>query len=144
MFSSSSKGSTSIETVVGTGTEIEGNIQTNECVRVDGKIKGQVNAESVVIGEGGVVLGDITANKVTIAGRIKGNVSAASVLELLPSGHIIGDIRSSKLIIADGANFEGNCQMVKTDGQVIEMNPVAIDMDVHAKKNLKAIGDGRR
>lgn len=110
-----------LETIIGPGTEMEGNIRTTESLRVDGKIKGGIHAESVMIGENGVVLGDISAARVSIAGKVKGNVSAAQVLELMPTGHVLGDIRSHKLIIADGATFEGNCQMMKSDSHVIEL-----------------------
>jgi cytoskeletal protein CcmA (bactofilin family) len=147
LFSSSEKKTTNkIESFVGAGTEIEGNIRTNEVVRIDGRIKGEVNAESVVIGQNGVVLGDISANKVTVAGKVKGNISAAATLELLPSGHVIGDLRANKLIISDGACFEGNCQMVKSDGQIIEMNPSAVTLEVELPegKKVKVIGDHSR
>jgi cytoskeletal protein CcmA (bactofilin family) len=119
MFSKSAN--PKLETILGPGTEIDGNIKTSESIRVDCKIKGEINAESIVIGENGVVMGDIVANHVTIAGKVKGNVTANTALELLPSGHIIGDIRSNKLIISDGATFEGNCQMLRSDGQVVEI-----------------------
>ncbi|MBV9079646.1 MAG: polymer-forming cytoskeletal protein [Elusimicrobia bacterium] len=110
-----------LETIIGPGTEFEGNLQTSESIRVDGKIKGEIKAEYVVVGENGAVLGDITASRVTIAGKVKGNVAAAAMLELLPTGQVIGDIRSNKLIISDGATFEGNCQMLRSDGQVLEL-----------------------
>jgi cytoskeletal protein CcmA (bactofilin family) len=148
LFNSSEKKSTAkIESFIGAGTEIEGNIRTNEVVRVDGRIKGEVTAESVVIGQNGVILGDISANKVTVAGKVKGNISASSTLELLATGHVIGDLRTNKLIIADGACFEGNCQMVKADGQVIEMNPTNASLDdmPEGKKNhLKVLDHARR
>ena len=110
-----------IETILGAGTEIDGNVKTSESIRIDCKIKGEINAETIVIGESGVVMGDIIGNHITIAGKVKGNVTANTALELLPSGHIIGDIRSNKLIISDGATFEGNCQMLRSDGQVVEI-----------------------
>src|SRR5262245_45878552 len=106
MFQLSKKPGTKIETIVGPGTELEGNLRTSESVRIDGKIKGEVSAEAVILGASGVVLGDISANRVTIAGRVKGNVSAVASLELLPKGQIYGDIRTNKLVIADGATFE--------------------------------------
>ena len=115
-----------IETIVGPGTELEGNIRTTESLRIDGKIKGEIQAETVMIGENGVVLGDITGTRVTIAGKVKGNVTASQVLELLPTGHVLGDIRSHKLVISDGATFEGNSQMTKSDGQVLEL-PTLMD-----------------
>ena len=146
MLFNNTKTQSKIETIIGPGTELEGNIHTNESVRVDGKIKGEISAESVFVGESGAVLGDISANNVTISGRVKGNVSAASVLELLPSGQVLGDIRTNKLIISDGGSFEGNCQMVKADGQVIELRPEALPLDANGnQKNLKMVsGGGKR
>lgn len=142
MLLGNNKASSKIETIIGPGTEFEGNIRTSESVKIDGKIKGEVHAETVIVGESGVVLGDITANGVTIGGRVKGNVSAASILDLLPRGHVLGDIRTSKLVISDGATFEGNCQMVRSDGQIIEMKPDALpDESTNSNgKNLKVVG----
>lgn len=142
-----SKPTSKLETFVGAGTEIEGNIRTNEVVRVDGRIKGEVSAESIVIGQNGVILGDVTANKVTVAGKVKGNISAAALLEILPTGQVMGDIRSHKLVISDGACFEGSCQMVKSDGQVIELNPSSVTLEVEMpdnKKNLKVLAESSR
>ncbi len=128
-----------IETILGPGTEIEGNIKTTESIRIDGKIKGELQADTIVIGESGVVMGDIVANHITVAGKIKGNVTANAQLELLPSGHIIGDIRSNKLVISDGATFEGNCQMIRTDGQVVPLNSTKAMAKVESP-NLKVVG----
>ncbi len=122
-----------IETIVGPGTELEGNIRTTESLRIDGKIKGEIHAETIMIGENGVVLGDITGSHVTIAGKVKGNVAASQVLELLPTGHVLGDIRSHKLVISDGATFEGNSQMTKSDGQVLEL-PTLMENDINDTK----------
>jgi len=126
-----------IETIVGPGTELEGNIRTTESLRIDGKIKGEIHAETIMIGENGVVLGDITGTRVTIAGKVKGNVSASQVLELLPSGHVLGDIRSHKLVISDGATFEGNSQMTRSDGQVLEL-PTVMD-DANDEGRLRVV-----
>ncbi len=140
MFSSH-KNVTKIEAIIGHTTEIEGSIRANEAIRIDGKVKGGVTAESVMIGDNGVVMGDISANKVTVGGKVKGNISAASLLELLPKSQILGDIRTSKLIVADGACFEGNCQMIKADGQVIEMNPETFSNEAdNNQKHLKVVG----
>ncbi len=125
MFLKSNKNTPKIETVVGAETELEGNISTRQSLRVDGKVKGEVKAISVIIGEFGVVTGDVTATNITVSGKVKGNISARESIELLPKAQILGDIRTNKLVISDGACFEGNCQMIKGDGQVIELNPNA-------------------
>jgi len=123
MFLKSNKNTPKIETVIGSETELEGNVHTKQSLRVDGKVKGEVKAISVIIGEFGIVTGDVTATNVTVAGKVKGNITARESIELLPKAQILGDIRTTKLVISDGACFEGNCQMIKADGQVIELNP---------------------
>ncbi len=138
MFLKQNKPAAKIETIIGHGTELEGNIQTSESIRIDGKIKGNIHAQGVVVGEYGVVLGDVTGRTVTIAGKVKGNISANELLELLPKGQIIGDLRTTKLVISDGANFEGNCQMLKSNGQVIEVNPQSLPAELeNGHRNLK-------
>src|SRR5579864_8314125 len=87
----SKKNQSRIETIVGPGTDVDGNIRTNESIRIDGKVKGEVVAEAVVLGETGFIQGDISANKVTVAGRVKGNISSATILELLPKAQVNGD-----------------------------------------------------
>lgn len=136
------KNGTKIETIIGHATEIEGNINTNQSVRVDGKIKGEIKADGVYVGESALVTGDITGNRVTIAGQVKGNVSSSTTLEILPKGHVFGDIRTNKLIIADGAVFDGNCQMIKSEGQIIEINPQELQDGSH--KSLKMVANGKR
>ncbi len=139
MFLKSDKTAHKIETIIGAGTELEGDLHTNESIRVDGKIKGSIHAQGIVIGEFGLVLGDITASAVTIAGKVKGNISANESLELLPKGQVLGDIRTAKLVVSDGANFEGNCQMLKGDGQVIDVNPsnITAELENNSHRNLK-------
>src|SRR4051812_16678487 len=98
MFLKSDKPAPKIETVIGSGTEMEGHLRTQESIRVDGKIKGELHAQGVVVGEFGVVLGDITAATVTIAGKVKGNIVANEMLELLPKAQILGDLHTAKLL----------------------------------------------
>ncbi|OVE78405.1 hypothetical protein BVX98_00145 [bacterium F11] len=148
MFFQSDKSQPKIETIIGAGTELAGNIRTNESVRVDGKVIGEVSAESVVVGEKGVIQGNITTNNVVVGGRVKGNISSGSNLEILSHGHVFGDIQTVKLIIADGATFEGNCHMVKTEPQIIEMTPDIVSSEgndtQHNGKNLKVISNTKK
>jgi cytoskeletal protein CcmA (bactofilin family) len=130
-----------IEAFIGQETEIEGTVKTTETIRIDGKIRGGLTAESVIVGENGHILGDVTANKVVVSGKIKGNISAATMLEMAPKSVVMGDIRTSKLVIADGASFEGNCQMLKADGQVIELSPNGEQEVPH--KHLKVVGNSK-
>lgn len=132
MFSRSNKKEIKIETVVGLGTTVEGNFKTAEGLRVDGKIRGSIQADTIIVGAQGVVSGDVVGTTVTISGKVEGNVSASTTVELLASGVILGDIHTNKLVISDGARFEGNCKMAKSNGQIIELNPEALQ-----DKNMK-------
>ena len=67
-----------------------------------------------------------------------------SVRRGIRQGRIRAQRVGNKLIIADGATFEGNCQMLKSDGQVLELNPqILSDGDENHHKNLKVIGNKR-
>lgn len=141
----SKNGTSKIEAFIGAETEIEGDIRTSASIRIDGKVKGSVHAGAVIIGSSGVIMGDVSGKKVTISGKVKGNVNAVTILELLSSGQVLGDLKTSKLTIADGATFEGNCQMVRSDGKVIDLKTEESSSDFNNQKQLKVISaNGKR
>ncbi|OGR86207.1 MAG: hypothetical protein A3A86_00725 [Elusimicrobia bacterium RIFCSPLOWO2_01_FULL_60_11] len=122
MFGKSGNGGSShMETVIGTETIIQGTLASKGSIRVDGKVEGGITeADSVVIGESGDVQGDVSAKSVVIGGKVIGNISASSI-EILSAAAIHGDIKTAALAISEGANFEGNCTMIK-EKQIIEMD----------------------
>ena len=114
--------SSEMETVIGSGTSVQGTISSQGGVRIDGKLEGGVlEASSVIVGENGEVQGDITAHTAVIGGKVIGNTVASSSIEILANAEIHGDIKTHALAIAEGATFEGNCTMTK-EKQVIEMD----------------------
>lgn len=103
-----------INTIIGDITEIKGNIIAKGSIRIDGKIEGGVFSEqTIVIGEKGLIKGDINASEINCSGVIYGNVSVKNKLELMSSGQIYGDISTESLVIHEKAVFEGNCIMKK-------------------------------
>lgn len=110
-----------METLIGTGTVVQGTITSKGAVRIDGKLEGGVTeASQVVVGEKGEVQGDITCGSAVIGGKVLGNIVAQSSIEFLANAEIHGDIKTHALSIAEGATFEGNCTMTR-EKQVIEM-----------------------
>lgn len=98
--------------LIAAGTVIEGKLRTPGSIRIDGKIVGEVNAaQNIAIGGSGDVDGNITAKSVTIGGRIKGVVIAQDKLVFESKAVIKGDIRAAKLVIDEGAIFDGKCTM---------------------------------
>lgn len=98
--------------LIGAGTSIEGEVNANGDIRVDGSIKGSVASKSkVVIGNTGLVDGNVTCQNADISGTIKGNITVAETLFLKSSAKINGDIFTSKLVVEVGASFTGSCNM---------------------------------
>lgn len=92
-------------------THIHGDLNFKGSFRIDGRFKGKINSESVlIIGENGRVEADIKIGYVIIDGEIKGNIQAKEKVEIHSNGKVSGTIISPKLIVAEGAFLEANCQ----------------------------------
>ncbi len=100
-------------TIIGRGTEIEGNVTIQSSTRIDGKIKGDIKVrEEIVLGPEGVVNGSISAKNASIGGKINGSVKCSDLLTLVHSANFEGDLVSSRLIIEEGAMFNGNSSII--------------------------------
>ena len=98
--------------LITSGTVFEGKLRTPGSIRVDGKVVGEITAtQNVSVGNSGDVDGNISAKNVTIGGKIKGTIFAQEKLVLEAKAAVRGDIRTAKLVIDEGALFDGKCQM---------------------------------
>ena len=98
--------------LVGAGTTIEGKISTEGSIRIDGKLVGEVKAKSnAAIGPAGSVEGNVVAKNISVSGHIKGTVTASEKLILEGKSVMQGDIRAARLVIDEGAMFDGRCSM---------------------------------
>lgn len=99
-------------TVIGPEAYFHGVITVRGSLRIEGEVEGNVHeANEVTIGSNGRIQGDVCAEIVTVSGTILGAVVASKQLEIKESGKVVGDIRTGKLLIEEGAVFEGNCVM---------------------------------
>jgi len=90
-------------------TTINGDIQANSDVRIDGNVKGNVVCTSkVVIGKSSKVEGNIKCADLTIEGVVKGDVIAENVLHFRQTATYEGNIKYGKLIVEEGANIIGS------------------------------------
>ncbi|MFZ7125303.1 MAG: bactofilin family protein [Desulfobacterales bacterium] len=103
----------SITTFLGNGARIEGLLNFEGTVRLDGKVDGQVDGRNgtLIVGENALIKADITVGKAIIMGEIQGAVSAAEKIELHPPGKITGDIQAPIITIEAGAVLNGQCIM---------------------------------
>lgn len=117
MFSKSeAQGTAESNTIIGTGTSIEGNVESSDNVRIEGKLKGIIKTKSkIVLGASAVLEGDIFARNAEILGTVKGKIEVTDLLILGEGCKVQGDIITNKLEVRDGASFNGDCSMgVKT------------------------------
>ncbi len=99
------------ESLIAADITIEGKIEGDGNVRIAGKFKGNANVQGDLTIEAGAKLtGGVRANKVTIAGELEGNVEEASVIDLLQTGIVIGDLKAGSLTVAAGARMLGHVE----------------------------------
>ena len=105
------KGSRKLETIVGDGTRVAGQVSVKGTIRIDGFLEGDVDADWVVVGETGKILGNIRSRGVVVGGSVEGNIDAAETVELMGKATMVGEIRAPKLAVSEGAVFDGRSRM---------------------------------
>ena len=99
------------ESLIAADITIEGKIEGGGSVRIAGKFKGDVNVQGdLTVEHGAKLTGAVRADKVTIAGELEGNVEEATLVDLLQSGVVIGDVKAGSLTVAAGARLRGQAE----------------------------------
>ncbi len=123
----------------------EGNLNAEGKVIINGRFVGgkvTVNGQ-VYVGTEALVTGEIEANEVIVGGRFEGNVIALDRLEIESAGKLFGEIQAKRLLINDGAEFEGTCRMTggeakpaaqKTSAQPVTKQPPASEPVAESKR----------
>ena len=90
---------------------IEGKIEGAGHVRIAGRFKGDINVRGdLTIEHGAKVNGSVRAERVTIAGELTGNVETAAHVELLQTGALTGDVKSTTFSVAKGSRMRGQAE----------------------------------
>jgi cytoskeletal protein CcmA (bactofilin family) len=94
------------------GTEFEGELRFKDTFRIDGRVKGRIVSDNtLIVGESGHVDAEIECAVVSIRGTVSGRVHARERIELLAGSRVQATLVSPKLLIEDGAFFQGQCDM---------------------------------
>jgi cytoskeletal protein CcmA (bactofilin family) len=113
-------------TIVGQGAKLEGTVVSAGSLRIDGQVKGQVNADGdVMLSPQSQVEADIRAQNVSVAGRFKGSIVVKGRAEIARGGRVDGNITSKTLVIEDGAIFQGQSTMDQQSAQGAQQAPPA-------------------
>src|ERR1044071_10098423 len=107
-----SNGSGNGTTLISSGTTIKGDISSNSDLRIDGTVIGNINSSAkIVIGNSGVVEGDINGNNADIVGKTSGTIKVKELLQLRGECVVNGNIYAGKLQVEPSATFNGQCHM---------------------------------
>ena len=99
-------------TVIGQAAKLDGTVVSAGSLRIDGQVKGQINADGdVSLTPQSQVEADIRAQNVSVAGRFKGNIVVKGRAEIARGGRVDGNITSKSLVIEEGAIFQGQSVM---------------------------------
>jgi cytoskeletal protein CcmA (bactofilin family) len=97
---------------LGKDTAFEGKLSFSGTVRIDGRFKGEIFTEGVlVIGDSAVMESEAHVSRIIISGEIHGNIFAEEKIEILKPARVFGNIQAPVVVIEEGVVFEGNCRM---------------------------------
>ena len=111
--------STTQHNVLTTGTNIKGNIDSEEDFRIDGAIDGNISCRGkIIIGQNGAITGNITSTNIEIFGQVKGNIICKDTLILRSTSKLAGDIKMQIIEIEPGAQItESSLSMINKDAE---------------------------
>jgi cytoskeletal protein CcmA (bactofilin family) len=103
--------------VIDARLSIQGDIATDGTVRVDGRIDGTLHrADTLIIGAGGAVIGNIEAREVVVGGELTGDLSVRERVEIQKTATVRGDIRAAAVGLEEGATVHGHVVVLTTNG----------------------------
>ena len=106
------KPTSSSATLISAGTTLTGDVASQNDLRIDGTIKGNVKCSAkIIIGSTGFVDGNVDCVQADIVGKVQGNIVAKEILQLRGECNVTGNITAAKLQIEPTATFNGKCQM---------------------------------
>ena len=103
--------------VLGKSVIVKGQIFSREDLTIDGEVEGTVELQEhrLTIGPNGKVLASVKAREVVILGTIHGNVETTDKIDIRKDAKLLGDIKTARVVIEDGAYFKGNIDIVRAE-----------------------------
>lgn len=109
-------------TLISKGTVLQGDINSENDLRIDGTIYGNVSSSSkIIIGPSGYVEGNVNGKQADIHGKVSGNIKVEEVLQLRSDCNVTGNIQAANLQVDPEAVFNGQCQMGAAATNVVLM-----------------------
>jgi cytoskeletal protein CcmA (bactofilin family) len=102
---------------IGKAVKVVGQIYSREDLFIDGEVEGTVESleHKLTIGPHGTLKASVKAREVAVLGSVQGNVDATEKIEIRKDAKLVGDIKTARIIIEDGAYFKGSIDIVKPE-----------------------------
>ena len=119
---------------IGKAVKITGQIYSKEDLYVDGDVEGSIELQEhrLTIGPNGKVSSHVKAREVVILGNVQGKVEASDKLEVRKDARVVGDIKTARIVIEDGAYFKGSIDIVKPE-------PAKYSASLHPKPQVTPV-----
>jgi cytoskeletal protein CcmA (bactofilin family) len=103
--------------IIGKSVVLKGQIYGREDLTIDGEVEGTVELQEhrLTIGPNGKVVATIKAREVVVLGTVHGNIETREKIEIRKEAKLVGDIRTARIVIEDGAYFKGNIDIVRAE-----------------------------
>jgi cytoskeletal protein CcmA (bactofilin family) len=136
---------------IGKAAKINGKIYSKEDLYIDGDVEGTIELREhrLTIGPNGKVHCHVQAREVVILGNCQGTVDASHKLEVRKDARVVGDIKTARIVIEDGAYFKGSIDVVKPESaqSVLSFQPrpqvAAAAPPIHRARPMGEFGEGR-
>src|SRR5919202_156944 len=98
--------------IIAAGTRIDGNIETDGVIRIEGRVEGSIRAaRQVLVGRQGEVQGDIHTREAVIGGKVEGTIVATERLEVQGTPVVIGEIDTRAIAVIEGGKINGTVRI---------------------------------
>ena len=110
---------------IGKSVMVKGQIFSREDLVIDGEVEGTVELQEhrLTVGPNGKVSAAVKAREIVIVGTIHGNVDASDKIEIKKDAKLVGDIKTARIVIEDGAYFKGSIDITKPE---VKSAPAAV------------------
>src|SRR6478736_5096461 len=101
--------------VLGKSVIVKGQILSREDLTVDGEVEGTIEMQEhrLTIGQNGKVRASVKAREIIVLGTLHGNVETGDRIDIRKEAKLVGDIKTARIVIEDGAYFKGNIDISK-------------------------------
>src|SRR5713226_7896723 len=103
--------------VIGKSVMIKGQIFSREDLTIDGEVEGSVELHEhrLTVGPHGKLQAGVKAREIVVLGSVHGNVEASDKIDIRKDARLVGDIKTARIVIEDGAYFKGSIDIVRPE-----------------------------